>query len=367
MAQCKEILQKRITDDFLQSDAYTEEADIKKKLEEIVGNTDRQIAFDKTCDCKLNGCTFTFVVFYKSIFYTVNVGSAHCLYTTLKEASAKSNASRGNLSSMAGSEARVSNLGSEFGSVTKGATYSTNNPLRAATFLFTATRDLMTKVHNAKLHNFNANIANKVVMEIVSTDHSVTNYDELLRLTKEGSVVCKDKKKVDLPYYARPFKFYIDPATPSSHQSLLSNWPAMRCSRALGCLQARNIGLLPTPSVSSRKMIRGRDMFVVIATDGFWSVLETVEVVYLLLSEIFRESAGFGVGTPAPATSGFSAPGTALLPNSRSTAAPRKVSFPTGRNMATLLGAHARLRLANMASKHLMKLPDLSIVIIGLF
>jgi serine/threonine protein phosphatase PrpC len=358
MMECKEILKKRITDELIDSEGYMDETDIKSKLEDIVNNTDKQIAFDKTCDYKLSGCTFTLVLFYISTFYIVNVGSAHCLYSTLKDSSTlKTTNSKDNLSSMAGSENRVSNLGSEFGLVTKGHIYSTNNPMKAATFLYTVTRELMTKIHNVKLNNFNANIANKIQMEIISTDHSVTNYDELLRLSKEGSIVCKDRKKIDLPYYARPFKFYVNQSDPS-----LSNWPAMRYSRALGCFEARKIGLISKPSITSKKMIRGKDLYLVIGTDGLWSVMETVEVVYLLLSEIFKGSALLGA-----ATQNVTTPGTALVPNSRSTVSPSKINFPTNKNLAKLLGAFARLRLGNMAAKYKTKFDDLSIVIIGLF
>ena len=359
MTQCKAILKKKIKDELLESKDSIEEADIKEKLEDIVSSTDKRLAYDKLSEYNFGGCIFTLVLFYMNTLYIVNLGSAHCLHATLKEPNLKTVHSRGNLSSVAGSEARVSNLGSEFGSVAKGEVYSTNNPMKAATFLYTATRELMTRVHDAKLNDFNANIANKVQMEIISTDHSVTNYDELLRLSQKGSAVCKDRKMVDLPYYARSFKFY---ANPTDSESSLSNWPAMRCSRALGCYEARKIGLLATPSINSKKIIRGKDLCLVIGTDGLWDVIETVEVVYLLLSEIFKGTALMGA-----ATSNASTPGTALIPNSRSTASPNKISFPTNKNMAKLLGAYARLRLGNMAAKYKTKLNDLSIAVIGLF
>ena len=89
----------------------------------------------------------------------------------------------------------------------------------------------MNKVHNAKIPDFDIEFSKKFQMEIITENHNVSNYDELLRVTREGALVCKDKKKVDLPYYVRPFKLYINPAVPHNDLIQLPDWPALRSSR----------------------------------------------------------------------------------------------------------------------------------------
>ena len=55
--------------------------------------------------------------------------------------------------------------------------------------------------------------------------------------------------------------------------------PGLTMSRSLGDLDADGIGVIPTPEVSFRTLVGGRDRFVVLASDGLWEFLPSATVV----------------------------------------------------------------------------------------
>jgi len=232
MLKCKEILKKRIEDEFFFRSIIPEEGAIKERLNEIITNMDKQIAFENKCDFKQSGCTFTLLIYYTGTFYLANIGSAHCLWTTQKE-SKYGTSSRGNMSSIGGSEVyKMSNIsGGGSGITAKTASYATTNPMKAVAFLYKATNDLVTNLYGGRFPEMNLADVKNTQMEIISTDHSCTNYEELLRLTQMGGSVAKDRKKTDLPYYARVFKLYMNPLVVNQGLPYSSEWPALKVSR----------------------------------------------------------------------------------------------------------------------------------------
>ena len=130
---------------------------------------------------------------------------SHCLLIGNKVKAS----SKGNISYMEQSEFSISNHGDEV-SHSKGI-LSTSNPVKASTFLYSATNNLMDKVYGGRLPGFDFKCISNINMEILTIDHSASNYDELLRLALNGGTVCKDKWKTDISYYARTLNIYINP------------------------------------------------------------------------------------------------------------------------------------------------------------
>ncbi len=224
-AQCKEVLKKKVEDEFFFRQMPADETAVKEKLTEIVINTDKQIAFEGKCDFKLSGCTFTMVLYYSGILFIANVGNAHCMGVAAKE-NKHGNSSRGNMSSIGGSEVfKMSSAGASAvsGMTSKTAAFATTNPTKAVAFLYRATQDLTNTIYGGRFSDFSLADARAIQMDILTSEHNVTNYEELLRLTQAGGVVCKDRKKTDMPYYVRPFKLYTGAEG--------KNWPALRVSR----------------------------------------------------------------------------------------------------------------------------------------
>lgn len=130
------------------------------------------------------------------------------------------------MSSMGGSEIfKMSNASGVSGLTNKTATFATTNPTKAVAFMYRATQELMAGLYGGKFADMNLSDAKATQMDLLTNEHSVTNYEELLRLTQSGGVVCKDRKKMEMPYYARPFKLYATGTAP------FPDWPAIRVSR----------------------------------------------------------------------------------------------------------------------------------------
>ena len=244
MLECKEILKKRVEDEFFFRQAGPDEAAIKGKLNEIIASVDKQIAFENKCDFKMSGCTFTLLLFYTSTFYVTNVGAAHCLYTSAREAK-HGPSSQGGVSSVVGSDMfKMSTISGGSGLTGKSATFATTNPMKAATFLYKAASELMDDIYGERAFGANLKNTRNHQIEIITTEHSVCNYEELLRLSQTGGIVCKDRKKTDLPYYARPFKLYQGPTAAATTGIPSINWPALRVSRyALSLIHTTLLGL----------------------------------------------------------------------------------------------------------------------------
>ncbi len=227
--QCKEILQKKVEDEFFFKQVSLEETAIKEKLSEVIVNMDKQLAFEGKCDYKTSGCTLTLVLYFNGAFFVANVGAAHCLYASARD---NRHSSRGNVSSAAGSEIfKMSNASGVSGMTSKTATFATTNPTKAVAFLYKATQDLTTNLYGGKFGDFSLGDSRSAQMDIVTTEHSVTNYEELLRISQAGGVVCKDHKKGDLPFFAKPFKLYMDPTTSHPGVAQTGDWPGIRVSR----------------------------------------------------------------------------------------------------------------------------------------
>lgn len=224
-------MKKRVEDEFFYKELILEEAAVKEKLNEILANTDKQIAYENKCDYKLSGCSFTLLLNYNNVLYLANMGAVHCLYVSAKETK-KGTSSRGNASSFAGSEIfKMSQASGGSAFSAKTTAFATTNPMKAVALLFRATNDLTTPIYGGKFSGFHLNDVRSTEMEIITNDHTVTNYEELLRVIPSGAEVCKDKKKHDLPYYARNFKLYINPLVPHPNLVQSSDWPALRVSR----------------------------------------------------------------------------------------------------------------------------------------
>jgi len=58
--------------------------------------------------------------------------------------------------------------------------------------------------------------------------------------------------------------------------------PGLTMSRSLGDLDADPIGVIATPEVRQRTLERGRDRFIVLASDGVWEFLSSEAVVEIV-------------------------------------------------------------------------------------
>ena len=214
---CKEILKKKIEDEFFSKALLPEEGMIKDKLTEIVTNMDKQIVYENKLDFRQSGCTFTLLLYFGGGFIIANIGMAHCLLATTREVK-HGTSSRGNVSSVAGSDVfHMSQVSGGSTMTAKTATFATTNPTKAVAFLYRATHELTESLYGGRIEGLNLAEAKNMQMELLTTEHAVSNYDELLRLVQAGGIVCKDRKKSDLPYYARSFKLY-DTAVPLESQ-----------------------------------------------------------------------------------------------------------------------------------------------------
>ena len=62
-------------------------------------------------------------------------------------------------------------------------------------------------------------------------------------------------------------------------QELPSAGPGLTMARSLGDLDADSVGVIPTPEVTFRVFVAGRDRFIVLASDGLWEFLSSKTVV----------------------------------------------------------------------------------------
>ena len=125
-------------------------------------------------------------------------------------------------------------------------------------------------------------------------------------------------------------------------------------SRGIGYQESRKIGVIANPSINVKKYAKGKDLFLIIGTDGLWNIMETIEVLFLLRREVIQENE-----TPVQEMT--------PLPGTRSTPSQRNLKLPMDKNLANILATYARVRLGNMAAKYRMKVDDIAVIVIGLF
>jgi serine/threonine protein phosphatase PrpC len=79
---------------------------------------------------------------------------------------------------------------------------------------------------------------------------------------------------------------------PGVHRVWLPNResPGLAMSRALGDYCVKDHGVISAPEVTQRR-IRGRDQFVILATDGVWDVVTNDEAVQIVAATPDREKA----------------------------------------------------------------------------
>jgi len=72
---------------------------------------------------------------------------------------------------------------------------------------------------------------------------------------------------------------FLEPARVYTRQDNQRAGPGLAMARSLGDLDADAIGVIPTPEVSFRSLVNGRDRFVILASDGLWELLSSQTVV----------------------------------------------------------------------------------------
>jgi len=72
---------------------------------------------------------------------------------------------------------------------------------------------------------------------------------------------------------------FLEPARVYARQDNQRAGPGLAMARSLGDLDADAIGVIPSPEVSFRSLVSGRDRFVVLASDGLWEFLSSQTVV----------------------------------------------------------------------------------------
>lgn len=230
MSQCKSLLQARLNADFFNNTLIFDENTAKTEIMKIVENVDKQIIMEKKCDVVTSGCTFTIVIYFKEIFYIANVGGAHCIYATYNEPKTESSARRPSVSRIE-SERRSIPMSNFIVRNENTTVRATRNPMKAAGFLYNSARESMIPLYGDDLLEFNLKTILGTHIDMLTSDHSMTNYDEVLKFTELGCDICKDKKKDDLPFYARPFKLYLNPNYSYPGLARGSDWPALKYTR----------------------------------------------------------------------------------------------------------------------------------------
>lgn len=121
----------------------------------------------------------------------------------------------------------------------------------------------------------------------LTEDHTLEVPAEAARIAETGAWI---RPRVDEPYFA-PARLFFDATDPTKG-------PGLTMARSLGDMDADAAGVIPTPEVSQRRLVAGRDLFIVLASDGVWEFLSTDHVVEVV--------AGFRArGEPAAAAARF--------------------------------------------------------------
>lgn len=107
----------------------------------------------------------------------------------------------------------------------------------------------------------------------LTADHKLSG-EEAERVRRSGGWISEpiDETGSDFEHCFEPSRVYVGEG--KRHLG-----PGLTMSRSLGDLDADGIGVIPTPEVSFRTLVGGRDRFVVLASDGLWEFLPSATVV----------------------------------------------------------------------------------------
>ena len=111
----------------------------------------------------------------------------------------------------------------------------------------------------------------KLVSVELTHDHKLENPEEKARIEAAGGWIKPSEVE---PYFA-PARVYKD----KKNRRL---GPGLTMSRSLGDLDADEIGVIATPEVAFYSLAKGRDRFIVLASDGVWEFLSSADVVNIV-------------------------------------------------------------------------------------
>ena len=111
----------------------------------------------------------------------------------------------------------------------------------------------------------------KLVSVELTHDHKLENPEEKARIEAAGGWIKPSEVE---PYFA-PARVYKD----KKNRKL---GPGLTMSRSLGDLDADEIGVIATPEVAFYSLAKGRDRFIVLASDGVWEFLSSADVVNIV-------------------------------------------------------------------------------------
>ena len=115
------------------------------------------------------------------------------------------------------------------------------------------------------------NAEGKLVSVELTHDHKLENPEEKTRIEAAGGWIKPSEVE---PYFA-PARVYKD----KKNRKL---GPGLTMSRSLGDLDADEIGVIATPEVAFYNLAKGRDRFIVLASDGVWEFLSSEDVVSIV-------------------------------------------------------------------------------------
>lgn len=101
----------------------------------------------------------------------------------------------------------------------------------------------------------------------LSKDHKPELEDETLRIRKSGGTVQK---------YRDSFGRNVGPYRVWNSEG---SGPGLAMSRSLGDKVGKDCGVISVPVFSERKIVPGKDQYIVIASDGVWDVLYNIEAI----------------------------------------------------------------------------------------
>lgn len=114
----------------------------------------------------------------------------------------------------------------------------------------------------------------------LTKDQKPDDPEELVRITKSGGHV--QRLRDDSGNRIGPYRVW----------EANSNTPGIAMSRSIGDLIAKKIGVISTPICTTHILNTDSDLFIVIASDGVWDVMENEEIVNFI--ECFREKCKHG-------------------------------------------------------------------------
>ena len=191
----------------------------------------------------MSGCYCTITIIYRGLIITSNVGNSKSVLIRKKI----------NLENQDGIATRT---------VKSFASGSSNaimiDSVKASMYVYKAYSHIYSRLYGA--HSLpHITMTNYFTLENLSTDHAVSDYDELLRIKKEGGIIRRDMKNITFEHYLCNFKLY----------SVKNESYPILAARCLGQVKAKKAGATCSPSVKIAK--RGEnDMFLLVGSYGFW-------------------------------------------------------------------------------------------------